>query len=454
MRAVDAGAYANLELSRVLRERRLRGRDAAFATELTYGATRLRGRYDPIISLAAGRPLEAIDAPVLDSLRLGVHQLLGMRVPTHAATAETVALARQVHGIGAAGFVNAVLRRVGERDVDSWLAAVAPPSLPPLERLAIVHSHPLWVVTALRAALIGHGRATADTVQTELAALLDSDNAAPLVTLVARPGLAEVAELVAAGASTGRLAPTSAVLPQGDPGSLAAIREGRAGVQDEGSQLVALALAAADVPGDGPERWLDLCAGPGGKAGLLAAVARQRAARFVANDVSPHRSELVRTTLAPVIRGAAAGAVEVRTMDGREVGRLEPGGYDRVLVDAPCTGLGALRRRPEARWRRLPTDLPTLSRLQRELLRSALDATRAGGIVGYATCSPHLSETRYAVEDAVKRRGDVDVVDARELFRDRTGAPLPDLGEGPFVQLWPHVHGTDGMFFALIRKGG
>ncbi|MGB8382184.1 MAG: RsmB/NOP family class I SAM-dependent RNA methyltransferase, partial [Dermatophilaceae bacterium] len=452
-RAVDAGAYANLELSRVLRERRLRGRDAAFATELTYGATRLRGRYDPIISLAAGRPLEAIDAPVLDTLRLGVHQLLGMRVPAHAATAETVALARQVHGIGAAGFVNAVLRRVGERDVDSWLAAVAPPSLPLLEQLAIVHSHPLWVVTALRAALIGHGRATADTVQTELAALLDSDNAAPLVTLVARPGLVDVAELVAAGASTGRFAPTSAVLPHGDPRSLAAIREGRAGVQDEGSQLVALALAAADVPGDGPERWLDLCAGPGGKAGLLAAAARQRAARFVANDVSPHRSELVRTTLAPVIRGAAAGAVEVRTMDGREVGRLEPGGYDRVLVDAPCTGLGALRRRPEARWRRLPTDLPTLSRLQRELLGSALDATRAGGIVGYATCSPHLSETRYAVEDAVKRRGDVEVLDARELFRDRTGAPLPDLGEGPFVQLWPHVHGTDGMFFALIRKG-
>lgn len=454
MRAVDAGAYANLELARVLRERRLHGRDAAFATELTYGATRLRGRYDPIISLAAGRPLEVIDAPVLDSLRLGVHQLLGMRVPTHAATAETVALARQVHGIGAAGFVNAVLRRVGERDGESWLAAVAPASLPPLERLAIVHSHPLWVVTALRAALIGHGQATADTVQAELAALLDSDNTAPLVTLVARPGLAEVAELVAAGASTGRLSPTSAVLPQGDPGSLAAIREGRAGVQDEGSQLVALALVAADVRGDGPEHWLDLCAGPGGKAGLLAAVARQRAARFVANDVSPHRSELVRATLATIIHGAAAGAVEVRTMDGREVGQLEPGGYDRVLVDAPCTGLGALRRRPEARWRRSPGDLPTLSRLQRELLGSALDATRAGGIVGYATCSPHLSETRYAVEDAVRRRGDVEVVDARGLFRDRTGAPLPDLGAGPFVQLWPHVHATDGMFFALIRKGG
>ncbi len=125
-----------------------------------------------------------------------------------------------------------------------------------------------------------------------------------------------------------------------------------------------------------------------------------------------------------------------------------------MLVDAPCTGLGALRRRPEARWRRSPADLPTLTRLQRELLASALDATRPGGVVGYATCSPHLSETRFAVEDAVKHRADADVADARELFRDAAGDPVPDLGAGPNVQLWPHVHGTDAMFFALIRKLG
>ncbi|MGV1008208.1 MAG: RsmB/NOP family class I SAM-dependent RNA methyltransferase [Dermatophilaceae bacterium] len=452
MRAVDAGAYANLELSRVLRERRVRGRDAAFATELTYGATRLRGRYDPIIAVAAERPLAAMDAPVLDILRLGTHQLLGMRVPAHAATSETVALARQVAGIGSAGFVNAVLRRVGERDLDSWLGVVAPATLPPLERLGVVHSHPPWIVTALRAALIGHGRATADSVTPQLVALLESDNTPAQVALVARPGLAEVAELVAAGASPGPLAPTSAVLPHGDPGSIRAVREGRAGVQDEGSQLVALAVAAADVSAVGaPQQWLDLCAGPGGKAGLLAALARRRGARLVANDVSEHRSELVRATLAPLLR-SGADTVQVRTMDGRDIGGLEPGRYDRVLVDAPCTGLGALRRRPEARWRRSPADLPALTRLQRELLASAVEATRAGGVVGYATCSPHLSETRFAVEDVVKRRHDVDVVDARGLFRDRAGEPVADLGDGPFVQLWPHVHGTDGMFFALVRK--
>ncbi len=452
MRAVDAGAYANLELPRVLRQRRLTGRDAAFATELTYGTTRLRGRYDPIIAIAAQRPPEAIDPPVLDTLRLGTHQLLGMRVPQHAATAETVALARQVNGAGAAGFVNAVLRRVGERDVDAWLAAAAPASLPKLERLAIVHSHPLWVVTALRAGLIGHARATAETVEGELVALLESDNRPAQVTLAVRPGLAEVAELVAAGSLPGRWAPTSAVLPHGDPGSLAAVRQGRAGVQDEGSQLVALALAAAEIPGGSAERWLDLCAGPGGKAALLGGLAQQRGARLVANDLNPHRSELVRASLAPLIGRAAAGPVEVRTGDGREVGHLEPGGYDRVLVDAPCTGLGALRRRPEARWRRSPADLPTLTRLQRELLASALDATRVGGVVGYATCSPHLSETRFAVEDAVKHRTDGQIEDARELFRDAQGSLVPDLGAGPFVQLWPHVHGTDAMFFALLRK--
>ena len=126
MRAVADGAYANLELPKVLREKGITGRDAGFATELVYGATRMHGFYDPVIAIAAGRKVEAIDANVLDTLRLGAHQLLGMRVPTHAAVDETVALARQVNGLGASGFVNAVMRRISERDRASWLEVVAP----------------------------------------------------------------------------------------------------------------------------------------------------------------------------------------------------------------------------------------------------------------------------------------------------------------------------------------
>ena len=459
MRAVAEGAYANLELPKVLREKRIHGRDAAFATELVYGAIRLQGLYDPIIASAAGRPLTKIDANVLDTLRLGAHQLLGMRVPSHAAVDETVGLARRVNGAGAAGFVNAVMRRVSERSLEEWLQVVLPEGAASSARLAVEQSHPEWVVKAMRAALLGHHAATPETVDADLERLLEADNAAPKVSLVARPGLADVDELVEAGAERSPLSPVGAVLAGGDPGGIPAVREGRAAVQDEGSQLLALALAAVPVgsgDADGAEQWLDLCAGPGGKAGLLAGLALGAGADLTANEVSPHRADLVRQTLRSAAERAAeqGRALEVRTGDGRTVGKDEPGRYQRVLVDAPCTGLGALRRRPEARWRRQPGDLADLGRLQRELLAAALDATAPGGVVAYATCSPHLAETQFVVSDTTKRRDDVELLDARPFLRDASGEPVADLGDGPTVQLWPHLHGTDGMFLALLRKKG
>jgi len=455
MRAVAEGAHANLELPRVLREKGISGRDAGFTTELVYGATRMRGLYDPVIAMAAGRDLTSIDDNVLDTLRLGAHQLLGMRVATHAAVDETVALARQVNGIGASGFVNAVMHRISERTREQWVDAVAPGSMDPFAATAVRTSHPQWVVRALRAALVGHGAATAETIDTELEALLEIDNAPAKVTLVARPGLATVEELLGDGVEPARLARTAAVLDSGDPGAFRAVREGRAAVQDEGSQLVALALAAADVeraPGQASERWLDLCAGPGGKAGLLAGLALESGASLTANELSTHRTDLVRKTLAAAVARGASGQITVRTGDGRQIGADQPESFDRVLLDAPCTGLGALRRRPEARWRRSQTDLAGLASLQRELLVSGIDATRPGGVIGYATCSPHLGETRFVVSDVVKKRGDVEILDARGLFVDVAREPIEGLVDGPFVQLWPHRHGTDGMFFALLRK--
>jgi 16S rRNA (cytosine967-C5)-methyltransferase len=444
----------------VLRDRRISGRDAAFTTELVYGAVRLRGLYDPIIAIAADRPVNRIDAAVLDTLRLGAHQLLGMRVPAHAAADETVGLARHVNGAGAAGFVNAVMRRISERDLDAWKAAVVPEGADLTARLAVLESHPEWVVKALRAALLGHGASTPATVDADLTALVVSDNAPARVALVARPGLATVEELVEAGAERSALSRVGAVLPSGDPGGIRAVREGRAAVQDEGSQLLALALASVPLLGDAaaesPQRWLDLCAGPGGKAGLLAALAVGDGADLVANEISPHRADLVRQTLRPALaRAAEVGrSLEIRTGDGREIGSEEPSSYHRVLVDAPCTGLGALRRRPEARWRRTPSDLAELGRLQRELLSSAIDATMPGGAVAYATCSPHLAETAFVVSDVVKRRDDVELLSAPEHLRDASGRPIDVPGPGPTAQLWPHLHGTDGMFLALLRRLG
>jgi 16S rRNA (cytosine967-C5)-methyltransferase len=222
---------------------------------------------------------------------------------------------------------------------------------------------------------------------------------------------------------------------------LACIRDGRAGVQDEGSQLVALALAAAEVEGDSG-RWLDMCAGPGGKAALLDGLAHERTdsidAGVVAVEQHAHRADLVRRALLPGARVLVGDARHSPWDD--EV-------FDRVLVDAPCTGLGALRRRPESRWRRTPADLATLGALQRDLLRTAVDAVRPGGVVGYVTCSPHLAETEFVVADVLRGRDDLVLVDARPLFPG-----VEDLGDGPTVQLWPHRHQTDGMFLALIRK--
>ncbi|MGK5640037.1 RsmB/NOP family class I SAM-dependent RNA methyltransferase [Streptomyces sp. URMC 126] len=447
LRAVDErDAYANLVLPPLLRKAREKhegfdARDAALATELVYGTLRRQGTYDAIIAACVDRPLREVDPPVLDVLSLGVHQLLGTRIPPHAAVSATVELARVVCGDGRAKFVNAVLRKVTAHDLDGWLERVAPPyEDDPEEHLAVVHSHPRWIVSALWDALGGSRAGIED--------LLDADNERPDVTLVARPGRATTAELLTAlgedRALPGRWSPHAVRLVEGgEPGAIDAVREGRAGVQDEGSQLVALALAAA--PLDGPDRrWLDGCAGPGGKAALLGALAAERGAALVAAERQPHRARLVGRALA-----GNPGPYQVVTADGTRPPWRE-GTFDRVLVDVPCTGLGALRRRPEARWRRRAEDVVGFGPLQRDLLREALRSVRTGGVVGYATCSPHPAETRAVVQDVLKRDGvEVEWIDARPLLPG-----VPALGDGPDVQLWPHLHGTDAMYLALLRRRG
>lgn len=449
LRAVAHGAYANLELSDQQHRARLSGRDAAFCTELCHGTLRMRGLYDPIVAVCAQREVDSIDEAVLDILRMGVHQILGMRVPDHAAVSATVALARQEISQGSGGFVNAVLRRVSERDRASWVTAVTTDLDDPVEALAREHSHPLWVARALRAALLTHGQARQGSELHELGELLEANNTPGALTLAARPGLHAEPELRAAGATPSEASPTAWTWSRGRPGDLAPVRDGRAAVQDAGSQLVAAALLDAPVEDDRGQ-WLDMCAGPGGKSGLLAAAALSRGAQLRANDITPHRAELVRSTLRAAL--AAGAAVEVTTGDGTTIGSEDPQRYDRVLVDAPCTGLGALRRRPEARWRRQPSDLVELAPLQRALLTSALRATRPGGVVLYSTCSPHIAETTFVVKDVSADFGSVEEVDARPLLRRRDGSGYERLGPGPSAQLFGHLHDTDAMFVSVLRR--
>jgi 16S rRNA (cytosine967-C5)-methyltransferase len=438
LRAVrERDAYANLVLPALLRERGLTGRDAAFATELSYGTLRGLGTYDAVIAACSARGLDRIDPPVRDVLRLGAHQLLATRVGAHAAVATSVDLARETAGPGASGFVNAVLRRVASRDLEAWIAAVAPGRADDLiGHLAVRYSCPAWIVSAFAESL-GED-ASAGLAETEAA--LAASSVRPQVALCAVPGFASQAELVAAGAEPARWSPFGAYLERGDPAAVAAVAEGRAAVQDEASQLAALALARVDV--GAPDRhWLDLCAGPGGKARLLSGLAAQAGARLLAADVRLHRARLV--------KAAVTGAAGVVVADGTAPA-WRPGSFDRVIADVPCCGLGALRRRPEARWRKSPADLPGLGHLQRGLLASALDAARPGGAVAYVTCSPHVDETRTVVADVLRGRDDVAVLDAPAVLAEVPGLRCPGP-DGRYAQFWPHRHGTDAIFLALFQ---
>jgi 16S rRNA (cytosine967-C5)-methyltransferase len=430
LRAVNGeGAYANLVLTALLRDRDLTGRDAAFATELLAGTCRWQGSYDVIIAAAAGRPLNEFQPAVVDLLRLGAHQILSMRVPAPAAVAATVDLAAATVGERVTGLTNAVLRRVAERNVDQWFDELSE-GLDELDQLALRTAHPRWIVDAYAEVL------PASEVEEALAA----NNVSPDISLAARPGLADVSDLLLAGAQPGRYSPFAARW-RGDPAELALVRDGRAGVQDEGSQLVTWALSKASAP---PGWWLDLCAGPGGKSALLTGLARGDGSRVVASDVAPHRAKLVAAAVRAYSEGGLAQAVVVA--DG-----LRPawrrGTFTRVLADVPCSGLGALRRRPESRWRRTPADVEQLHALQLGLLDSAIDSAAPGGVIGYVTCSPHRRETTDVLDETLAVRTDVEVIPAAELLPEVPGAEL-----GPYLQLWPHRHGTDAMFAAYLRK--
>ncbi|WP_158864412.1 RsmB/NOP family class I SAM-dependent RNA methyltransferase [Leifsonia sp. AG29] len=433
----ESDAYANLLLPGRIAQAGLSPADAGLATELTYGTLRMQGYYDRVIARAAGRSVDMIDPPLLDVLRLGAHQLLSMRVPAHAAVNESVALARTVGSRSGTGFVNGVLREIGRHAEEEWRLRVVERVRSEDERLAVLASHPVWIVRALRRALEAEGR------EAELEQLLDEDNAAPRVNLVALPGLADAP----ADSTPDRFSPPGFTTGGGDPLRLVEESGGRLRVQDEGSQLAALALSRA-TPVQPGERWLDLCAGPGGKAALLAAEALAGGASLVANELVPARADLVRRALSAVPMD-----VPVWEKDGTLVGREEPEAFDRILLDAPCTGLGALRRRPEARWRKTPRDVAELTALQSRLLDSAFAALRPGGTLAYVTCSPHLAETRGVVTGALDRHdGAIEQLDTAAVLQDVAMQRLDLAGAPETVQLWPHRHGTDAMFIALLRK--
>ncbi len=431
----ERDAYANLELPVVLRRARLSSPDAGFATELTYGTLRMRGLYDAAIAVASSRSVDSIDPTVLDILRLGTHQWMTLATPAHAVVDESASLARRRASKGAVGFVNAVMRRVTERTRDEWLTQVAA-NLSADDQLAVTQSHPAWIVRALRSALTHEDRAD------ELTQLLEANNEPAHVTLVRLRGNPADTSMTA-----GKYSPRALSLRGGDPHDVPDVQSGNVRIQDEGSQLAALTLTRAQPIRSG-ERWLDMCAGPGGKTALLAAEAQDanETVSITANEVQPHRADLVRNA----VRGFDNVGVVVG--DGRDFSASDPHGFDRILVDAPCSGLGALRRRPESRWRRTPKDVATLTGIQWDLMKSAVSALKPGGLLAYVTCSPHLVETRAIVDRAVRELG-VHELSARGVIDGIVPTRIDWAGTDLSAQLWPHRHGTDAMFISLLTTG-
>ena len=422
------GAYANLRLPELLAESNLEERDRAFATELGYGTLRMQGKHDALIKSHIDRPFEEVDPGIIDLLRMGIHQVTEMRVPDHAAVGETVEIARATIGESKASFVNAILRKATS---DTQFLLRVNEIADPKQRLATLYSHPEWEVAAFH-----------DQLQSweGVEKLLQSNNIPVKPHLIAWPGRSTKEELIAEGGEA--LDWTShGVLSAKMPGAYPAIRERRAGVQDRGSQLVAEIFLNTATDSKNLQ-WLDMCAGPGGKAAAVFTTLMQVRPDdlFTANEPSEHRAKLVSQVIP---------SEHVIVHSGQELPALGAT-YDRILIDAPCTGLGALRRRAEARWRRTPQDFKELVKIQRELLMSGIEILNSGGILAYVTCSPHILETKAQVLEILHKNKELTLVDIRPYLPP--GVPTRVITPEGTLQLWTHLDDSDSMFMALFVR--
>jgi 16S rRNA (cytosine967-C5)-methyltransferase len=419
---VDDGAYANVLLPTLLRSTGLESRERAQTTDLVYGTLRRRRALDALLEPLLDRDLDDLDAAVRAALRLGAYQLVD-GVPAHAAVSETVGAVARV-APRAKGYANAVLRRLSE---------VGPPWPWPEgddpRAVGIRTSMPDWIVARLFADLGPEDARAALELASEPAAL----------TLRANPRRTTSDRLTAELEGTGARVERGELLPNalivrgvGDTGELAAIAEGRATPQDQGSQAVAAAVGA--VAG---ERVLEVGAAPGGKATALAEAMDDRGL-VVAVDVRANRLALV--DRASIRLGL--DSVDSVTADGRAL-PFRPGTFDRVLVDAPCSGLGVLRRRPEARWRIQAAAVDELAALQRELLAAAAALVRPGGRLVYSVCTLTAAETTRVDDWARTALPDL-------VAEPPPAAPWREWGRGAL--LLPQAAGTDGMYLLTLTR--
>lgn len=425
-RVADSDSYINLLLPGFLTKANVPDSDRGLIQELSYGTLRWQLQYDSFIDhFTAGKVL----SPKLRiTLRVGMHQLFRMRIPAHAAIHETVELVKTFEK-SASGLANAVLRNADRAGFDGLLETCCEGKRME-EALAIRYSHPTWVISALKSALELDGR------KDDLEALLTANNETPTVNLAALPNTKAADYLKGEGLQPGQSAPT-AFLAQGNPEAYLSTPGVR--VQDQGSQLVALALLeVADKSG----RWLDMCSGPGGKAAMLQAGLAKDGGQLDCLEPIPNRADLVRGALNPNLPG------KVKVGFGQDA---KKNSYDAVLLDAPCSGLGSVRRKPESRWRKTTEQLSGLTKLQNELLDAAANALKSGGYLLYSTCSPLVIETNTQIKQALEQHPELELVNANEVL-NKISPQLKMVTNRKTAQLWTHLHATDAMFIAILRK--
>lgn len=430
-------AYANLELNKTLNNSEYSGLDRAFVTELVYGTIRMQGAIDYILSLFIKKPLNTLPVWILLILRIGVYQILFMdKVPDRAAVNESVNLAKKYGHAGTVKFVNGVLRNIVRGKDDICYPVL---EKDPVGHISALYSHPRWMVAGW---LEQFGRE--ETVR-----LCAWNNTSPQVTIrintlrITRDELMLRLEKEGARCYPGRFLPESIILEGiAALGSLPAYREGLFQVQDEGSMLVAHVLNPE--PGS---KMIDACAAPGGKTTHAAQLMKNQG-MIKAFDIHSHKLALVEESC----KRLGINIVEIAEGDARALPESLGQWADYCLVDAPCSGLGVLRRRPDARWKKAAADIDQLTHIQKDILASAAKTLRPGGIMVYSTCTLAPQENQFVVEWFLKNHEDFALDPIVNLSAFNMGEEDVKQASSGMIQLLPHIHGTDGLFMARMRK--
>ena len=427
---VHNNAYANIALAREINRGKLTDQDRRFITELVYGTIKAKETLDWMISFYINRPIDKIAPVILNILRLGMYQMFFLsKIPVSAACNQAVELTKKYGHLGTVKFVNAVLRNAGR----SPEKIVYPDKQKQLVKfLALTYFHPAWLVARWVKRL--GAEATEE--------LCRINNVTPLLCLRTNTLKITRTELLVILESEGFVAEPSLWTPEGiichSSPALSTLKSLRAGlfqIQDESSMLVAHVLGAE--PG---EFIIDACGAPGGKSTHIGALMHNKG-RILSIDIHEHKLALTRENA----QRLGISIIETPLLDARTIGTQYFGQADRVLVDAPCSGLGVLRRKADSRWRKEESMLKELPLLQKAILHSAADCVKENGILVYSTCTTEPEENQAVVESFLEER--------KDFVLEQTSSFLPPLGhDGTMVQLWPHIDHVDGFFIARLQR--